>query len=153
MSSKLVTRFMQAVLILKPPPFKRVQSWDPDEVLLVICSWLPAQKLVLTDLAAKTAFLVQLTTGCRITELGGMDLNHYAEDEAGCTFILQDPVKTYTINNMQLDLQEMYIPKNLVEKQLCPVYNIRVYRERTTSICLSSRLFISSNSPFDRLSH
>ena len=71
MTHPLLTRLFKGFFNIKPVMRKTLETWDPDIVLNKIVLWKPPKKLSLMGLAAKSAFLILLATGCRKSELMG----------------------------------------------------------------------------------
>ena len=98
-------------------------------------------------LAAKTCFLVLMATGCRKTELLGMDVDHFQPFQDRWIFDLQRMAKTFAPNNPDHNLNTLITRKNPNSK-LCPVEHLKHYMKRTVTCRSSTQLFISCVPPY-----
>ena len=151
MSTPLIDRFMKAVFNITPPVKCTVQTWDVDVVLDHLENMPHHSKLHMFLLGSKLALLILLATGCRMTEIGGINLDDLIITPTSFNFRIVQLAKTYSITNLDGDLMSFTVKSNPHNEKLCPLVHLKAYIDRTQQCRTSRFLFISSLAPYGHL--
>ena len=146
LDSPIISRMMSGFFNLRPPEVRGIQKWDPEKVLYSFRSWKHPSRLTLNNLAAKTMFLIALATGCRPAEINQLRLDRLTKQEDSWTFLLKT-AKTYSYRNPNQDILCLRIKKNFLEQDLCPIFNLGIYIDRTSKIRDTLYVFVNSKPP------
>ena len=152
LNSPFVTRLFKGFFHVNPPPLPRCTTWDPHRVLPIFRKWPKTQKLSLSQLSAKTAFLLAISTGCRIGELSHCHLDYIQEDRHEWIFEFRRLSKNYTTTNSDPNLMRLIVPANTLEPELCPITTLKAYIDRTAKFRATRFIFVSQIPPHKGLS-
>ena len=143
-SHQLVKRFLAGAFNLKPALPKNSVTWDPQTVLEFLKNWSPANTLSMLQLSIKVTLLCLLVSGQRGQTIHFMDIRNmsWERDRIVCRF--GDLLKTSTPKKHQSQI----ILNSFVDKRICVVHYLKMYRKRTEMLRGSeTKLFISVNKP------
>ena len=137
---------------MRPPRPKPVEKWDPFTLFPKILEWGKSEDLSLPRLASKLAFLLLMSTGCRLSELSNIHLDYIHRSREKWSFRLFNPAKNFNINNMDESLQMLDIQRNPYDQELCPIYSCSTYIDRTSSMKNTKYLFCTATHPYQKMS-
>ena len=155
-NSKFLTRLFQSFFLKRPPSKTLLPAWSLPAVLKVLASapFEPLHKASLRLLSLKTAFLVAIASGHRVSSLRALcvDPGHLRWEASGVCLI---PRMGFIDKNQSLKSGpvEIFLPAistlSSVEedKVWCPVRALKWYVDRTKSIRASSSLFVATIAP------
>ena len=155
-NSKFLTRLFQSFFLKRPPSKTLLPVWSLPAVLKVLASapFEPLHKASLRLLTLKTAFLVAIASGHRVSSLRALcvDPGHLRWEASGVRLI---PRMGFIAKNQSLKSGpvEIFLPAistlSSVEedKVWCPVRALKWYVDRTKSIRASSSLFVATIAP------
>ena len=150
--SPLIPRIFAAMLNLRPPKPKPVITWDPMVILPLLDSWGDNDQLSLAKLAAKLAFLIAVSSGCRVREMASLHLDHIDVQPSGSwVFRFLYLAKSYRTTRMDEQLQQIEVFPNAYNSNMCPLQTFRVYRRKTQYLRTTRFLFCSSQFPFEKI--
>ena len=142
----LISRFMRAVFLEKPPAHTSLRpTWDVAEVLHTVKAWGPTHQLDNSQLARRTLTLVALASVKRISDLTLLDTtpSHMALGPDRVVFQLKFGSKQcrphHKVPVVSLDKVD--------DPLLCPVEHVRAYLHRTQDIRTDSSLFVTLTPP------
>ena len=154
--SKFLTRLLQSFFLKRPLKKTLIPAWSLPAVLKVLASapFEPLHKASLRLLTLKTAFLVAIASGHRVSSLQALcvDPGHLRWEASGVRLI---PRIGFLAKNQSLKSGsvEIFLPAistlSSVEedKVWCPVRALKWYVDRTKSIRASSSLFVATIAP------
>ena len=138
----LVVRFMKGLFNLNPPKPRYTATWDVGEVLNLLRSWCPRQKLTLRLLTLKLCMLLALLIAPRSQTLKALKLSGMTLTQSRATFAIDSLLKTNRQGKRVGKLIEVqaYPP----DRRLCPIFLLKEYVERTKDLRgQEDQLFIS----------
>ena len=154
--SKFLTRLFQSFFLKRPPSKTLLPAWSLPAVLKALASapFEPLHKASLRLLTLKTAFLVAIASGHRVSSLRALcvDPEHLCWEASGVRLI---PRMGFIAKNQSLKSGpvEIFLPaistlSSVVEDKVwCHVRALKWYVDRTKSIRASSSLFVASIAP------
>ena len=156
-NSPVLSSLVKGAFHQRPPKQDLVPEWDLSLVLQYLASdvFEPPHRISLLDLSRKTAFLVSLACGRRISEIHALsiDVNHTTFSSGGVTLL---PRVGFLAKNQTLDFtpRPVYLP-DLVkatgsrdEHPWCPVRALKFYLDQTLNRRGKvKQLFITSTKP------
>ncbi len=141
-----VKLFMKGIFNLKPPQPRYVKIWDCDQVLKLLETWAPAQKLTLKRLSMKLAMLILLVSGQRGQVLRGLRVDHMDISDTAITFQLKNSDLKQGRPGYKPQLQNFTKFEN---KKLCVYHYISSYLKRTLTVRGSiKQLFLTTVKPY-----
>ena len=155
-NSAFLTRFVKSFFLKRPPSKTIVPAWSLPAVLKVLASapFEPLHKASLRLLTLKTAFLVAIASGHRVSSLKALciDPGHIRWEASGVRLI---PKMGFIAKNQSLKSGsvEIFLPAistlSSVEEDnvWCPVRALKWYVDRTKSKRASSSLFVATIAP------
>ncbi|XP_068091141.1 uncharacterized protein [Hyperolius riggenbachi] len=147
----MVRQFFKAILKIRPPRVPRFPKWDLPLVLKFLSTkpFFPLQDCSITNLTLKTAFLISIVSGRRMSELQALS------SEEPFTVFFRDRVILYPVQafipkvstakhfNQEWALPEFKDPEDSVTLHpLDPVSTLKEYIQRTKSFRKTERLFV-----------
>ena len=83
----LIKRFIKGIFNLRPPQPRYPEIWDVSIVFQFIDEWGHNEHLSLKQLTTKTASILLLLSGERISTLSSFDIKNMIIDEHKCVFV------------------------------------------------------------------
>ena len=159
--SSILTNLCKSFFLKRPPEKTLLPAWSLPVVLRALAEapFEPLHKVSLHCLAIKTAFLVAIASGQRVSALHALAIEpgHVRWEPAGVRLV---PRPNFIAKNQSPSSQpvEIFLPSmssfSSVEavKVWCPVRALIWYLDRTKSKRSSTSLFVSSIAPFKAIS-
>jgi len=146
-SHPLVSRFMRAVFLSRPPARMALRpTWDVASVLSYLQTWDPPDQLSLQDLSHKTLTLVALSSIRRISDLSLLSIEegHMAQTQDRIIFQLRFGLKQARPNHTS----PVVSFDRLQDSSLCVVHHLTHYMDRVAPLRTSKALFITTTHPY-----
>ena len=155
-NSPFLTRLLRSFFLKRPPSKTLLPAWSLPAVLIVLASapFEPLHKASLRLLTLKTAFLVAIASGHRVSSLQALcvDPGHLRWEASGVRLI---PRPGFIAKNQSMSSGsvEIFLPSistlSSVEEDTvwCPVRALKWYVDRTKSRRTSSSLFVATIAP------
>ena len=159
--SSILTNLCKSFFLKRPPEKTLLHAWSLPVVLRALAEapFEPLHKVSLHCLAIKTAFLVAIASGQRVSALHALSIEpgHVRWEPAGVRLV---PRPNFIAKNQSPSSQpvEIFLPSMSsfssveADKVWCPVRALKWYLDRTKSKRSSSSLFVSSIAPFKAIS-
>ena len=144
----LVTRLMKGIFNSRPIVKTLFPAWSVKLVLKTLREWSPASKLSLKLLTLKTVMLLALATGKRASSIKLLSIKSgYIEVSEG-KVVLQ-PFGLEKHSRLDRSFPPITIESYNEDPSLCPVFYIKTYLRRTSSLRSSDSLFVTTTKPHD----
>lgn len=144
----LVCRFMKGIARLRPPKARYDITWDPALMLSFFKSWPDNDELSSHQISVKLCALLALTTAQRAQTLNSIQIDNIVW---GSTIQITLPsiLKTTKINFKNPTLVLPYFSEC---SKICVAKTLQDYVSRTSKIRTCKSLFISTKSPYTKVS-
>lgn len=140
---RLITQFMKGISKLRPPTPKYSLTWDSSKMLDVLKS-LDSETIPLRELTLKVLALLALVTAQRAQVFSQIQIHDILWGDP-IQIKIPSILKTTTIKNPN----PILIIPSFENKSLCPIFNLKMYVEKTKILRgESANLFISFVSPY-----
>ena len=141
----IVKQYMKGFFNMKPPQPRYVDSWDIDDVLKLLKSWSPAQKLSVLKLSMKTVMLILIVTGQRAQIVNALHIEKMKLSNSSVTFFLEN--KDLKQGRQGYKPRPLYL-RAYPDKRLCVVHYIGHYLKRTLkNRAKTKQLFLTTVKP------
>ena len=159
--SSILSNLCKSFFLKRPPEKTLLPAWSLPVVLRALAEapFEPLHKVSLHCLAIKTAFLVAIASGQRVSALHALSIEpgHVRWEPAGVRLV---PRPNFIAKNQSPSSQpvEIFLPSMSsfssveADKVWCPVRALKWYLDRTKSKRSSTSLFVSSIAPFKAIS-
>ena len=159
--SSILSNLCKSFFLKRPPEKTLLPAWSLPVVLRALAEapFEPLHKISLHCLAIKTAFLVAIASGQRVSALHALSIEpgHVRWEPAGVRLV---PRPNFIAKNQSPSSQpvEIFLPSMSsfssveADKVWCPVRALKWYLDRTKSKRSSTSLFVSSIAPFKAIS-
>ncbi len=152
LSSNRVYRFKKGLFHKFPPVLTKPASmWDPDKVLQYIKDTHVDQPALL-DLAARTAFLLLISTKRRKGELRALSLDAMRDGHDETVFKLTQLPKMYSLGNQNPELRRFRVQEFPQDQRICQHTVLKKYIQKTEALRAGPELFCTCTPPFTQAS-
>lgn len=137
--NSIVVRFMKGVFNIRPPLPRYQFTWDVSKVLKFLQTLFPLHSLDLKSVTLKLAALLALSSAQRAQTLVNLRIDSMSIEDKHVSFSVRTLMKTSKINNV---VYRVKIDK-FEQKELCPVYTLKFYLDKTKECRKCKNLLIS----------
>ena len=154
LDSVLISRYLAGLFNLFPRPPKRNKDiWDVNTVLDYWDRQPFNSELTLMMLSQKVVLLILISTMHRRSELLAMNISSVLYQPNCMMFPLDTYPKTYSMFNQLEELYYITVRKYAANPNICPLLALQAYIRKTSVICSTKKLFITTQNPYRQIAN